>query len=193
MKKLILHSAANISTITEPKDYQEITLRSPATSVLTDFNNQLPLMIDASLPATEVEYLMKSEHVRLKLVVDEDNKFVGVITLKNLNSQEIIKKVASDRIDRESFSVQEFMQPKSDIMVLDIDDVRSSSIQDIISSLSLSRQQHILIMEHGSQDLIGLISCSDIIKKLRLPLNIHSNHSFYQIFELLESSKRLYA
>lgn len=191
MKKLSLHSAKDITVIATPEYYKPVDLYSPANNILTDFNTQLPLLIDGSSCATEVEYLMKKEHVRLKLVVDETGSFIGVITLKNLNAQEIIKKVASG-FSRDEFLASDFMTPKSDVLVLDADDVKSSSIKDIIFTLSESQDQHALVMEHETKNIVGLISCSDTIKKLRLPMNINNNHTFHDLYILLEKGNKLH-
>lgn len=190
MKKLELHNASNISKIATPKDYVPVDLFSSATTILTDFNTQLPLMIDANSCATEVEFLMKKEHVRLKLVVDEQENFVGIITLRDLNSQEIIKKVATG-FKRDEFRVHEFMIPSSNISVLDADDIKDSTIKDVVYSLSNYDEQHILVIDHDSKELIGLVSCSDIIRKLKLPLRVDDNNSFKDVFNLLSKAKKI--
>ena len=187
MKTLQLLNAKDISSITTPKDYTPVNLYSSSSLVLTDFNEQLPLTIDSTSCATEVEHLMKKEHVRLKLVVGEGNEFLGTITLKELNEQEIVKKVAGG-FSRDEFRVSEFMTPKSNIAVLDVDDLKETNLKELIVSLADYDEQHILVVEHESKELIGLVSCSDIIRKLKLPLRVDDNNSFKDVYRILSKS-----
>lgn len=190
MPSLPLYSAKEITAITSPLDYQNTDLNSNASMILTDFNNQLPLTVSDNLLGNEVADLMQKEHVRLKLVVNKDDEFIGIVTLNSLNNQEIVKRVASG-FNRNDLTVTEFMVPKGKLMVLDLSEVHQSSIKDVIYSLKDLQEQHVLVMDDRDKHLVGLISTTDIIKRLRIPMNVTAFNTFHDIYLLLKQAKKL--
>ncbi len=92
MNKLSFSSCEHVSEIQWPSRLSEVSLNSKAIEVVTDFTMTRPLVIDSNTKAVEAEYLMKKAHVKLKLVVDEHNHFIGTLSFNDLNDQELIKK-----------------------------------------------------------------------------------------------------
>ncbi|MFT7228183.1 MAG: CBS domain-containing protein [Methylophilaceae bacterium] len=65
----------------QPEQFYEINMDSPALTILTDFKQHKPLMIDTDTSAAQADYLMEKSHVRLLLVVDEGDELIGTISL----------------------------------------------------------------------------------------------------------------
>ncbi|MEP0074011.1 MAG: CBS domain-containing protein, partial [Marinomonas sp.] len=93
MKTLTYVSTKSVNDLTWPAVSEDITIYSPALSVFTDFDKAGPRVIEANTRADVLVKLMKKEHVRMKIVVDEDNHFVGIISLEDLSEDALIKMV----------------------------------------------------------------------------------------------------
>jgi len=92
MKKLHLYSASNVDQMAWPAAITSISIETPALQFFTDFKYNRPLIIDSSISAVDVKKLMRNAHVRLKSVIDEKNKFLGVISTDELIDSTIVKK-----------------------------------------------------------------------------------------------------
>lgn len=182
MKKLPFYETQNVDELAWPETNKKITKNSSATKVFTDFNVQEPLVIEASMSAVEAEKLMQQTHVRLKLVVDSNNHFLGVVSLDDLNSQEVIKKLSAG-YRREELSVADFMRPRSELKAFSYEEIAKATIGEIIHSLEGSGNQHALVIDRKSHKIRGIISSSDIARKLRLPIDIDNKSSFAHIFK----------
>ena len=184
VKKLTLHAVEAIDELAWPANYQEFTLRSPALHVFTDFKNLMPLVIESNTKATDVEFLMKKAHVRLKLVIDKHEKFLGLISFDSLNHQEIVKKQA-DGHHRDNLLISDFMIPKSQLKAIDYADIVHAKIGDIIETLKAAGQQHCLVVDREHHTIRGVLSANDIAKRLKLDIDVSTPTSFASIFEVI--------
>lgn len=162
----------------------DITEESPAVDVVTDFRKTKPLVIDVNTNANEAESMMLKAHVKLKIVVDEEMKFLGMVSLDDISDQQILKKV-NEGNKREDLKVSDFMQPKSKLKAFDWKELEHARVKDIVNALKDSGQQHFPILDNQSHKVCGLISSSDILRKLMLPMDITRDSSFYSIYQKL--------
>lgn len=186
MKKIMLIDADAVSDLAWPEPDDEVTVHSPALEVFTDFSRTKPLVIEADTKAVDTEKLMQKAHVRLKVVVDHDTHFLGIISLQDLNSQQMVIKI-SEGDKREELSVIDFMQPRSRLKGLEFADLSKASIIQVIEALKDSAQQHCIVVDNDQRRLRGLISASDIVRKLRLPLNLLNDPSFAEVYTAVKS------
>ena len=184
MRKLSFYDTETVAELAWPEASQKITKRSPATKVFTDFNQYEPLVIEASMSALEAEKLMQQSHVRLKLVVDSSDHFLGIISLDDLSTQEVMKKL-SEGYQREELFVTDFMRPRSVLKAFSYAEITAATIGDIINSLQGSGQQHALVIDREHHKIRGIISSSDIARKLKLPIDIDNKSSFAHIFAVV--------
>lgn len=184
MKTLPLYDTTPIDELAWPDTPTTLDVSSPALKVFTDFEKVEPLVIESSSFAKDAEVAMKKTHVRLKLVVDNDNKFVGVLSLDNLIGPEFMAKVVQG-FKREELRVTDFMTPKDKLKAFDYSDVANSTIGNLIEALKERGQQHCLVIDRDTHKIRGLISASDIARKLKLSININSESSFSNIFNVL--------
>lgn len=182
MKKIAFINADATSDLAWPQSDGEITVKSPALEVFTDFTITKPLVIDANTSAIDAEKLMQKAHVRLKVVVDDDKRFLGIISLQDLNSQVMMIKI-SEGERREELSVVDFMQPRKKLIGLDFSSLSQASIRQVIEALKDSAQQHCIVVDNDQKRLRGIISASDVVRKLRLPLDILNDSSFSEIYK----------
>lgn len=184
MKKLSFYDTQFVNELDWPVDGQDITLNDSALEVFTDFNKYKPLVIDASTSAVDAHRLMQQTHVRLKFVVDQNNHFIGVVSLDDLSNQELIKKL-SDGFNRDELTVADFMRTKSQLRAFDYDELVQAKISDLIEALKGSGQQHCLVVDRIRYRIRGIFSASDLARKLRLPVDIENKSSFVHVFNAI--------
>ena len=187
MRKLAFYDTETIAELAWPQANQKITRNSPATKVFTDFVEYEPFVIEASMSALEAERLMQQTHVRLKFVVDGNNHFLGVVSLDDLGTQEVMKKL-SEGYQREELLVADFMRPRSMMKAFSYAEISTATIGEIINSLQGSGHQHALVIDRESHKIRGIISSSDIARKLKLPIDISNKSSFSHIFAVVNHS-----
>jgi CBS domain-containing protein len=184
MKKLDFYSVDNIDSLSWPAAPELISVDSSAVAVFTDFRLTQPMVIYADTLAIDAQNFMLQAHVRLKIVVDDSNHFLGLLSLDDLNSQEIIKHVSQGG-SRDELVVTDFMKSKKDLQAFNFAALEKASIMDVIQALKTVGQQHCLVVDFEENKIRGIISASDISRKLKLPLDISMNSSFVSIFNVL--------
>ena len=182
MTKLNLHSVSSVDELMYPDQSNELSLESSALKFFTDFQNNEPLVIDASVSAVDARQMMMATHVRLKLVVNRANNFVGVITAHDLSEQNILRYTLADKSHLDDLAVADLMTRKRDLMALDLNEVETSSIGDVVNLLKDNSPQHCLVVDDKTHQIRGIFSASDISRKLHLPINIQEQSSFYRVF-----------
>ena len=180
MKTLNLYSVEKIDQLARPEVSEHINLFSSASAVFTDFTNLKPLVIKLNTAAVDVEHLMKQSHVRLKIVIDEQGHFMGLVSLQMLHSQEMQKHVAQG-FPRDQLLLSDFMLPKESLKAIDYNELQNSRICDVIETLEKSQHQHCLVVDEKAHVIRGLISANDIVRKLKLPIDVNLNPSFMVI------------
>ena len=188
MRKLNFYPTEPIDELAWPEESKQITEDSPALEVFTDFTQSKPLVIDAQTTAVEAEQLMLKAHVRLKLVVDSDNHFLGVISLDDINQQEQVKQIANGA-QRMELALTDFMHPRESIKAFDFHELSQACISQVIDALQESGERHCLVVDHQTHKIRGIISASDIARKLHLPINIASKSSFVDIFSAVKEAR----
>ena len=169
-----------------PEEVTDISIESPAVLFFTDFEKTKPLVIDVSTSADLARLLMLREHVKLKLVVDSDDKFLGVVSLDDISEQRIAAKL-SKSIKRDSITVADLMVSKRGIKGFDFSEIERVDIGSVVHHLKHNGQQHCLVVDKEMNRIRGIFSASDISRKLNLPINVQDQSSFYKVFSALAS------
>lgn len=184
MKLLNMYDVDNVEELVMPLDDEGVTSESPALEVFTDFKDFRPLSIRANLSAVEAEALMLKTHVRMKIVLDDSGNFLGIVSLDDLNEQELIKKVFQGQA-KEDLTVKDFMRTKNDLKALNYHDIKSASVGEVLHTLQNNGCQHSLVIDENDHKIRGLFSASDIARKLHVPVNLNLNSSFASIYQTL--------
>ncbi len=186
MKKLTLHDTESLDQLVWPDDKQVLSTTSSALLVFTDFALYRPLIIDSSVQAVLLEELMKRSQVRMKLVLDKDLKFIGIVSYNDLSEQQVLKK-AVNGILRDELLVTDFMTPKAKLKSFDYEQLSQANVGDVIRTLQHNGQQHCLVIDHDTHEIRGLISSTEIARKLGIPLKINTPPSFMQLFNEIDA------
>lgn len=105
--------------------------------------------------------MMINAHARLKLVVDHNNVFLGIISLDDLSEQEIMEKAAVG-YDRSCLMVTDLMKPKQSLRVFDYSELAFASIRDVINKMGNFGQPYCLVADRSRHHIRGIISASEI-------------------------------
>lgn len=179
-------NAIHANQISWPDWVEAVGLDSSALQVFTDFLVHKPLVVNYRMPARELEGSMRQQHVRLKLVVDEYETFIGLVSLDDLNGPEIIKRVALG-YDRNELVVGDFMRARHTLWALDYGMLERGRTGNLLSFLQQLDQQHCLVLDRDGCRVRGLISASDIVRKLKLPLDLAEGISFMRVYRVLQT------
>ncbi|MFT6269180.1 MAG: CBS domain containing-hemolysin-like protein [Alphaproteobacteria bacterium] len=186
MRTLDLFDTESLDQLVWPDDEQALSMTSSALLVFTDFKMYRPLIIDHSLKAILLEELMKKAQVRMKLVLNKERKFIGVVGYNDLSEQQVLKK-ATNGITREELLVSDFMTPKAKLKSFDYQQLSEATVGDVVRTLQNNGQQHCLVIDHQAHEIRGLISSTEIARKLRISLKINTQPSFMQLFNEIEA------
>ena len=178
---LEFHTAAKIDNLVWPENYREISEDSPCLDVFTDFQIHRPLVIESSTGAYLLEELMLKAHVRLKLVVDEDGHFLGVVALEDIQHPDFLMRIAAV-YTRDSLMVSDVMRPKSTLNTLTFADIEQATVGEVIHFLQDYTYQHCLVIDTNSNLVRGLISVSDIARRLKIKIRVHNSPSFAELY-----------
>lgn len=181
MKKLTLYPVSTVDELASPDGIASLSLDTPALEFFTDFRLVQPLVIESSVSAVQAREMMIRTHVRLKFVVNEANRFVGVISADDLAERRIVQKVA-EGYARSDITVTDLMIPKGELMAMGIGEVARASIGEVVTLLKDYRQQHCLVVDHQDHAVRGIFSSSDISRKLRLSIDIQDRSDFFRVF-----------
>lgn len=184
MKKLHLVNLDATDNIVSPEQFDEISLQSPAVKIFTDFKVHKAIMIDGDTMAVTALELMLKTHVRMNIVISEKNDFIGLISTNELSEQQIVAKL-SKGVCREDVLVKDLMIPKSDFHAFDYSELLNASVSDVVSTLEDYQLRHCLVLDRESHHIRGVISSSDIARKLHMNMDLNVKQSFGSIYDVV--------
>ncbi|MEP7730922.1 CBS domain-containing protein [Marinomonas primoryensis] len=171
MKTLTYVSTKDVNNLIWPATTEDINIYSSALSVFTDFTTAGPRVIESSIRADELVQLMKKEHVRMKIVVDTDNHFIGVISLDDLSEDVFIKQIANG-FKRSELMVADLMRAKEELLALSYTSLKNSDIESLLFSQRHNLLQHLLVIDEDTKAIRGVISSNDVVRQLRLDVDV---------------------
>lgn len=182
MKALHLFDIEQVDEVVSPEKLVQTTLDSPASEVFTDFKAHRPLTVEGTTPAADALEMMKQEHVKMKIVVSPNNDFLGVISTIELTERLIVSEVAKG-VQRHEVLVSDLMVSRDNLRAFDYEQLQHAKVKEVIQALKDNGLRHCLVVDREHHHIRGVISSSDIARKLRLPVQIDAVISFKSIFE----------
>lgn len=168
MKNLNIYNVDTIDHLVQPDEFDEITEASPALAILTDFKHHRPHVVEAHLSAAEARELMVQENINLKLVVDANKEFIGLI-------------------GREEVLVADLMHVRGSIRAINYDELQRSSIADIIYTLQRHGQQYYIVVDRNQHHIRGVVSTAEISRRLHQPITVARKAS---VVDMLSAARR---
>ncbi|MFG1496594.1 CBS domain-containing protein [Saccharospirillum sp. HFRX-1] len=183
MKNMTLYPLSDINELAWPEQGEVLSQNSPAVDFFTDFETVQPRVIEVATSALDARKVMMTTHVRLLLVVNHRNHFVGVITADDLIERKIVQRV-SEGYRRDEIDVTDLMTPKKQLAALDIAQVKRATIGNVIQVLKNVHQQHCLVIDSEHGRIRGIFSASEISRKLKLYIDTDNRFDFNKVFEV---------
>jgi CBS domain-containing protein len=186
LKTLSLRDYSRLST----PDGETLSLDSPASSIMTSFESTRPLALELDVGINDALLMMKKAHVRSVIVMDDSEKFRGIISLMDLESRKVLSIAQSQGLRRDDLSIADVMTPSAKLAGLSIQQLSSCCIGDVLKTLQDVGSQHMLVVRPEDQQICGIISASDIARKLHIPVDITERAtSFREIVEVIYGSR----
>ena len=135
-------------------------MNSSALEVMTDLHFVSASTISSVASLDEAAQQMISQGVRLLLVVDSEERVIGLVTTRDFDTD-------SRTSDRHVDSV---MTPYNKIEVIEMEEVLYAVVGDVVETLKNSRRQHALAAEKdplsGKTVIRGIFSATQIARQL---------------------------
>lgn len=147
----------------------QVALDSPAVDVMTDLCRVTAETVTANASVGDAEEKMIASGIRLLFVTNQLNHVIGIITSKDLSGERILRFINDSQSARSDLIVRDIMTPQHIIEVLEMDDVATARVGDIVATLKRMGRQHALVVDRnaaGRQTIRGLLSTSQIGRQL---------------------------
>jgi CBS-domain-containing membrane protein len=148
---------------------EKVTLNSPAIDVMTDLAQVTAESVSANVSVDDAEQKMIASGIRLLFVTNQLNQIIGIVTSKDVSGERLMRLVNDSRTPRKELIVRDIMTSQHKIEVLELGDVATSRVGDIVFTLKRMGRQHALVIEHdedGRQVIRGVLSTSQIGRQL---------------------------
>ncbi|RTE67568.1 CBS domain-containing protein [Amphritea opalescens] len=181
--------------LTPGQKQQPFSVNNPAIEVMTDFSEVVPVTVTEGVSVDDALERMKSQHVRLLFVITLAGKFVGVISSHDIAGHKVIVHMQNHGVTRDEVAVGHIMLHKQHLRSITFDQITHSRIGDIMLTLKNSGDQHLLVVDEteiGIKRIRGIISASDVSRKLRVGFDImYEAKSFAQIEKIITEGRDL--
>jgi len=168
---------------------ERVSLDSPAVEIMTDLKKVCAVVIRPDESVDEAHRRMIQRGVRSLLVLDHERKVAGLITATDILGEKPMRVVAQRGCRRDEVVVSDIMTPRERLEVMDMDDVRSARVGNIVATLEASGRQHAMAVERdpdGKETLRGLFSATQIARQLGTAVQpLETARTFAEIGSLL--------
>jgi len=154
----------------EPATFTLVRADSPAMCVMTDLRQITVATIAPDATLTQATQTMISRGVRLLLVVDREDRVLGLITSRDTQGERPIQMIQKLGGKFGDLLVSDLMCPRENIDLMDIDDVLRAKVGEIVATLQTLKRQHALVGEPdpytGQMRIRGIFSATQIGRQL---------------------------
>ena len=163
-----------------------VKLDSPAIEAMTDLRQVAAATIrgDATIP--QANRAMIARGVRLLLVVGVTGVVEGLITAHDIVGEKPVNLVHELGGRHTELTVARLMVPRSEIDVIDIEDVLRAEVGHVIATLKETGRQHALVVDRDrmtrEEFVRGIFSATQIGRQLGMAINTFEvAHTFAEI------------
>lgn len=177
----------------QPRFY-ELDLNSAAKSLMVDFTKTRATIANETITINDALELMKANRIRELMIIKQNGEFAGVISAMDLMGSKPILYTTKTGVRRSSVIVKNIMPPKSNLKAISREDVEKSTIFDVMQTLSMISEQHILVVdgEDDEMQICGYFSTSDFKRALGVTLDTPIvTHSFSDLERILNEQKEV--
>ncbi|MCB1800699.1 MAG: CBS domain-containing protein [Gammaproteobacteria bacterium] len=153
---------------------EHISLESPAVDTMTDLTQVSAQTVSANASVDEAEEKMIAGGVRLLFVTSPLNQVIGIVTSKDLSGERILHLISDSHTARKDLIVRDIMTPQHRIDVLEMADVSTARVGDLVETFKRMGRQHALVIDRnaqGKQTIRGLLSASQTGRQLGIAID----------------------
>lgn len=146
-----------------------VSLDSPAIDVMTDLSAVTAETVSPNVSVDDAEAQMIASGIRLLFVTNQLKQVIGIVTSRDLSGGRVLRFVNDSNTARRDVSVRDIMTPQHTVDVLEMGDVSTARVGDIVATLKRMGRQHALVVDRnasGRQTIRGLLSTSQIGRQL---------------------------
>lgn len=184
--KLELHTLSEHTEYFHPENFTDVvTTDSPALQVFTDFHIRPPVIIEEKDLVSKALEKMKSSHVKALLVIDSDDKVIGLINSAQILGVKKVKASHDHGVHQAEVAVWMLMTPLNELQILNYRDLSNARVGHIARILHDQNLQHLLTYEvcrNGEKMLRGIFSTTRISRQLGI--QIGGDHATSSIAEM---------
>lgn len=167
-----------------------VTPDSPAVEVLTDLTQVKAATTHPSTLVREAEQQMIYQGVRMLFVVSEMPAVEGLITAADIRGDVQMRLVHERHVPFDDLTVADLMTPLSMLDAVDLDQLRSARVGNVIATLKRIGRHHLLVTEGasagGPRRVRGVFSRSQVERQLGTMIDIAQvARSFSEIERML--------
>ena len=153
-----------------------ITLDDPAIEVMTDFTMVTAISVNPCATLENAKDRMISSKIQLLFVTNQFHEVVGLITANDLSGEKAMQHVGETGGKMADVMVRDIMTPKSRLEAITMQDLRKSSVGDLVETFKRMGRQHALAIEPAEEDdtkpiIRGILSVTQINKQLGRPVS----------------------
>ena len=151
-----------------------VSLESPAIDIMTDLTLVAAESVSPNVGVDDAEEQMIASGVRLLFVTSPLNQVIGIVTAKDFSGERILSLINETNTARKDLIVRDIMTPQHRIEVLEMGDVATARVGDIIATLKRMGRQHALVVDRdreGHQTIRGLLSTTQIGRQLGVDID----------------------
>ncbi len=156
------------------------SLESPAATVMTDFRRTPPLTMNLTESVSDATQAMRKVHVRSVIVTDSGGNFRGILTVIDLESRKVLSQATSLGVKREDLSIKDVMVSRDKLRGLPMSALQQGSIGDLLKTLRHEGSMHMLVVDPVTHEICGIISASEIARRLQVPVEINLQASSFR-------------
>ncbi len=147
----------------------KVSLESPALEVMTDLARATPATIRPQAPLAGANQFMITRGVRLLLVVDDEERVLGVITASDILGERPMLAATERGLRRDELAVADIMVPAERVEVVALADVARARVGHVLETLRRAGRQHAMVVD-PERRVCGIFSLSQIARQLGLSL-----------------------
>ena len=151
-----------------------VNLDSPAADVMTDLSYIPAVTVDTQSAVDAAEQRMIARGVRLLLVVDPEDRVLGLVTASDILGEKPMKVLRAQGGTRRDVLVRDIMTPRERLEVLTMTQVGTAAVGSVVATLRRSGRQHALVVEDsegGVDQVRGIFSVTQIARQLGIAIH----------------------
>ncbi len=152
-----------------------ITLEDAAFSVITDFSHVKPFSTTGDATIDQINSKMIACGVRLLFVAEHDEVLLGLVTYNDIFGEKPLQYIQEHGGKHEEILARDIMTPLDRLEALQLADILTARVGDIVETMKSSGRQHILVCEDqpdGAHAITGLFSSTQIEKRLGIKIEL---------------------